>query len=283
MPINIGEVNKFIVKRETDISYTLSPDDEELTTYVFLHFNQATRRLEPGEKIDAFLYYDGKKRLCATMETPLITTTNYGFVESVGMFEKAGVFMNIGISKDILLSKDFLPTNIRYWPHVGDQVPCILIEKQNQLVARPIMQSDLKVKSPALLVGSTVTGRVVKVNSEGISICTPLYQFVFLHKSYIRKEYHIGEEVTCKIININDKGNYHASTIEQKEYSRLSDSEIILNYLKNMGGIIPLGNSSTPEEIAKYFKMSKSAFKRAVGALYKDRLIKIEDFKITLL
>ena len=50
-----------------------------------------------------------------------------------------------------------------------------------------------------------------------------------------------------------------------------------------MGGVIPLGNQSTPEEINKYFKMSKSAFKRAVGALYKERLIKIEDFKITLL
>ena len=283
MPINIGEINKFIVKRETDISYTLSPDDEELTTYVFLHFNQATRKLEPGEKIDAFLYYDGKKRLCATMEEPFITTCNYGFVEAVEMIEHAGVFMNIGISKDILLSKDFLPANIRFWPKQGDIIPCILVEKSKQIIARIITPSDLVIKAPKLEIGQTVSGRVVKVSNEGISICTPLYQFVFLHKSKIRKEYRLGEEVTCKIININERGNYHASTIQQKEYSRLSDSEIILNYLKNMGGVVPLGNSSTPEEINKYFKMSKSAFKRAVGALYKDRLIKIEDFKITLL
>lgn len=283
MPIYIGEINKFIVKRETDISYTLSPDDEELTTYVFLHFNEATRKLEPGEKIDAFLYYDGKKRLCATMETPLITTNKYGFVEAVELIEQAGVFMNIGISKDILLSKDFLPSNIRYWPKKGDKLPCILIEKSKQIVAKIISPSDLVVKAPKLTVGTTVSGHVVKVTNEGISICTSQYQFVFLHKSKIRKEYHLGEEVTCKIININERGNYHASTIEQKEYSRLSDSEAILNYLKNMGGVIPLGNQSTPEEINKYFKMSKSAFKRAVGALYKERLIKIEDFKITLL
>lgn len=283
MPINIGEVNKFIVKRETDISYTLSPDDEELTTYVFLHFNQATRKLEPGEKIDAFLYYDGKKRLCATMEEPFITTSKYGFVEAVEMIEQAGVFMNIGISKDILLSKDFLPANIRFWPKQGDVIPCILVEKSKQITAKIITPSDLVVKSPKLEIGQTVSGRVVKVTNEGISICTQQYQFIFLHKSKIRKEYRLGEEVTCKIININERGNYHASTIQQKEYSRLSDSEIILNYLKNMGGVVPLGNSSTPEEINKYFKMSKSAFKRAVGALYKDRLIKIEDFKITLL
>ncbi|MCI6717213.1 MAG: S1-like domain-containing RNA-binding protein [Bacilli bacterium] len=283
MPLNIGEVNKFIVKRETDISYTLSPDDDELTTYVFLHFNQATRKLEPGEKIDAFLYYDQKKRLCATMEMPLITTHKFGLVEVVDIMEKAGVFVNIGIAKDILLSKDYLPNYLSAWPKVGDKVPCILVEKQNQLVARPIIPQDLHFKEPPLTIGQTIAGRVVKINPEGMTICTSEYQFVYLHKSYLRKDYRIGEEVTCKIIHINEAGHYHASTIAQKEYARLSDSDIILNYLKKMGGIVPLGNASTPEEITRYFKMSKSAFKRAVGALYKQRLVTIEDHKITLL
>lgn len=283
MPLNIGEVNKFIVKRETDISYTLSPDDDELTTYVFLHFNQATRKLEPGEQIDAFLYYDQKKRLCATMEMPLITTHKFGLVEVVDIMEKAGVFVNIGIAKDILLSKDYLPNYLSAWPKVGDKVPCILVEKQNQLVARPIIPQDLHFKEPPLTIGQTIAGRVVKINPEGMTICTSEYQFVYLHKSYLRKDYRIGEEVTCKIIHINEAGHYHASTIAQKEYARFSDSDIILNYLKKMGGIVPLGNASTPEEITRYFKMSKSAFKRAVGALYKQRLVTIEDHKITLL
>ena len=99
----IGEVGQFLVKRETDISYTLSPLDPDLTNYVFLHFNQATRRLNPGELVNAFLYYDQKKRLCATMEKPLITTKTFGFVKVVDV-NPAGVFVNIGISKDILLS-----------------------------------------------------------------------------------------------------------------------------------------------------------------------------------
>ena len=283
MPINIGEIGKFVVKRETDISYTLSPDDDELTTYVFLHFNQATRKLEPGEIIDAFLYYDQKKRLCATMEVPFITTNKYDFVEVVDTLDKVGVFVNIGIAKDILLSKDFLPTNLKYWPKKGDKVPCILSEKQHQLVARIVSNQDIIITPPSLNVGDTISGTVIRTAPSGITICTPKYQFVFIHKSYIRKEYHIGEEVICKIININELGNYHASTIEQKEFSRISDSTMILNYLKKLGGILPLGNASTPEDINKYFKMSKAAFKRAVGALYKERLIIIDDYKITLI
>jgi len=282
MPLNIGEVNKFIVKRETDISYTLSPDDDALTTYVFLHFNQATRKLLPGERIDCFLYYDQKKRLCATMESPIITTKKGGFVEVVGILEDAGVFLNIGIAKDILLSKDYLPSSLKAWPRIKDTVPSILIEKQKQLVARIISPADISILPPKLKISESVSGNVIRISQSGILLCTRAFQFVFIHKNYLRKNYHIGEEVTCKIIHINEHGEYLASTIERKEYARLSDSDIILNYLKSMGGTVNLGNNSTPDEIYKIFKMSKSAFKRAVGALYKERLITVTDNTISL-
>ena len=277
--LEIGKISQFIVKRETDISYTLSPLDPDLTNYVFLHFNQATRRLNPGELINCFLYYDQKKRLCATMEKPLITTEVFGFVKVVNT-NKAGVFVDIGISKDILLSSDFLPKQERLWPVVGDSIPCILKVKNNSLVAKPISKNQHETKKLSL--NETYSATVISISDEGIVACTKSLNTIFIHKSLIRKAYRIGEIISVKIININKNNEYNGTTIERKELSRLSDSDIILNYLKTMGGSIPLGNASTPEQIAKYFRMSKSAFKRAVGALYKNRLIKIEDYKITL-
>lgn len=277
--LEIGKISQFIVKRETDISYTLSPLDPDLTNYVFLHFNQATRRLNPGELINCFLYYDQKKRLCATMEKPLITTEVFGFVKVVNT-NKAGVFVDIGISKDILLSSDFLPKQERLWPVVGDSIPCILKVKNNSLVAKPISKNQHETKKLSL--NETYSATVISISDEGIVACTKSLNTIFIHKSLIRKTYRIGEIISVKIININKNNEYNGTTIERKELSRLSDSDIILNYLKTMGGSIPLGNASTPEQIAKYFRMSKSAFKRAVGALYKNRLIKIEDYKITL-
>lgn len=278
--LEIGKISQFIVKRETDISYTLSPLDPDLTNYVFLHFNQATRRLNPGELINCFLYYDQKKRLCATMEKPLITTEVFGFVKVVNT-NKAGVFVDIGISKDILLSSDFLPKQERLWPVVGDSIPCILKVKNNSLVAKPISKNQHETKKLSL--NETYSATVISISDEGIVACTKSLNTIFIHKSLIRKAYRIGEVISVKIININKNNEYNGTTIERKELSRLSDSDIILNYLKTMGGSIPLGNASTPEQIAKYFRMSKSAFKRAVGALYKNRLIKIEDYKITLI
>ncbi len=287
MLLEIGEVGRFIVKRETDISYTLSPESYDLTNYVFLHFNQATRKLEIGEVIEAFLYYDQKKRLCATMEKPIITTKKFDFVEVVDTCN-AGVFVNIGIAKDILLSTDFLPQNPLAWPKVGEKVPCILKVKKDQLVARIINKEDIKdlqkkKEVNTLKENDEVMATVSRLTSDGIGLYTEDFQYIYVHKSLTRRKYHLGENVSVKIININKNNEANGSFIKQKELSRLDDSKIILNYLENLGGVLHLGNSSTPEEIKKHFAMSKSAFKRAVGALYKEKLITIEDYKITLI
>lgn len=278
--LKIGQISQFIVKRETDISYTLSPLNPNMTNYIFLHFNQATRRLNPGELINAFLYYDQKKRLCATMEKPIITTTDFDYVKVVDV-NKAGVFVDIGIAKDILLSSDFLPKNENLWPHKNDLLPCILKVKHNSLVAKPITNHQHPTKK--LSINESYLSTVVSISDDGITVCTKSFNTIFIHKSLIRNNFRIGEIIKVQVINVNKKGQYNGTTIERKELSRLSDGQVILNYLKTMGGVIPLGNSSTPIEISKYFKMSKSAFKRAVGALYKDKLIKIDDNKITLL
>ena len=275
--LKIGQINKLEVLKETDIAYTLTNGKDE----VFLHFNQTPRLLKVGEKVDAFLYYDQKKRLCATLETPLITTKKYGFVEVVAI-SSGGVFVNIGINKDILLSKDYLTTSPNGWPKVGEKLPCILKVKTNQLTARIINKND-EINQPHLLnVGDHASGVVSKLVPGGIGIYTNSFDYVFIHKSLLRKNFRLGEVVDFKVININQYNEYNASTIQNKEYSRLSDSDDILNHLKANGGVMYLGNASSPEEISKVLHMSKSAFKRAMGNLYKQHLIEIEDYKTIL-
>lgn len=275
--LKIGEINKLEVLKETDIAYTLTNGKDE----VFLHFNQTPRLLKVGERVDAFLYYDQKKRLCATLETPLITTEKYGFVEVVAI-SSGGVFVNIGINKDILLSKDYLTTSTNWWPKVGEKLPCILKVKTNQLTARIINKND-NIDQPHLFnVGDSASGVVSKLVPGGIGIYTNSFDYVFIHKSLLRKNFRLGEVVDFKIINVNQYNEYNASTIQNKEYSRLTDSDDILNHLKANGGVMRLGNASSPEEISQVLHMSKSAFKRAMGNLYKQQLIEIEDYKTIL-
>lgn len=277
MNLKIGQINNLVVLKETDIAYTLTNGSDQ----VFLHFNQTPKPLKVGEKVDAFLYYDQKKRLCATLEKPLITTTKYDFVEVVEI-SSGGVFVNIGINKDILLSKDYLTISQNGWPKVGDKIPCVLKVKTNQLIARIINKNDDIAQPHKLNVGSSSVGIVSKLSPNGIGLYTEDFDFVFIHQSLLRKNFRLGELVEFKVININKNNEYNASTIQNKEYSRLTDSDDILNHLKANGGVMHLGNASTPEEISKTLHMSKSAFKRAMGNLYKQRLIEIEDHKTIL-
>ena len=275
MNLIYGNINNLQVIKETDISYTLSNGIDT----VFLHFNQTPKKLKIGDKVKAFLYFDQKKRLCATLEKPLITSTKPGFVKVVDICD-AGVFVNIGIAKDILVSKDFLPDNKGLWPSVDDELPCIIKVKTNQLVAKPLSTED-HFNKELPNVKDKLSGTVVSVNQNGIQVCTNDFKVCFINKNLLRDTYKVGQVIDFHIISI--KGNLlYGSTGANKEKARLGDSEVILNYLRNMGGSLPLGNLSTPEEIYKKLHISKSAFKRAVGHLYKLKLITIEDYLITL-
>ena len=281
MALKIGNIDKYKVVKETDIAYTLHSLDEEETTDIFLHFNQTKKRLNIDQIVEAFLYYDQKKRLCATTEVPYITTTKAAFCEVIEKHGSMGVFLNMGIAKDILLSSDFLPKNTALWPQVGEMVPVIVKIKTDQLVARMINNTDVK-ETKKLETGSKVDATIYRISNEGISLCTNDFNQIFVHRSLLRDKYRLGQTINVKIININEKGNYNGTLIANKEIVRLDDSEMILRYLKMHGGSLPLSDKSSPEDISKYFPLSKSAFKRAIGNLYKQQLITIKDNLIKL-
>lgn len=281
MNLKIGQIDTYLVKRKTDIAYALCKniDDEE---EIFLHSNEATKELVEGEKIQAFLYYDSKRRLCASMQTPIISTTNKAFVKVVSVVESLGCFVNIGISKDMLVSKDFLPNNPLGWPKVDEEIPCILKEKKDSLVARLLTREDLSNKELLHSVGEVLDATIVCFTPSGMLAISKEFEIIYIHSSLTRGKFHVGQNIFPKIININEKNEYNGSLIEQKELMMDKDKEMLLKFLNNFGGVLNLGNKSTAEEIKKLVGLSKSAFKRAVGGLYKERLITIEDYKIIL-
>ena len=96
---NIGEINQLKVIRKTEIGYLLDGNNEE----IFLHFNDSNYKdLKQGEIVDAFLYFDNKRRLAATLKTPLITKSSPSILEVVDKNDRLGLFLNMGIN--LLLS-----------------------------------------------------------------------------------------------------------------------------------------------------------------------------------
>lgn len=272
--LKIGDINKLKVIKETDIAYMLSDGE----TSVFLHFNQTPNKLSIGEEVNAFLYYDQKKRLCATLEEPLITINKPAFLKVVALNE-AGVFVNMGISKDLLVSKDYLPTSLKLWPRVSESIPVILKVKATQLVGQVVIDA---LNNTTLELDQQYEGIVSSAKQNGFVVVTSDFNTCFIPKALTRQTYHLGEVVSFKVKEIKEK-QVIGTMIQNKEIERLNDSDIILSYLKNMGGAVNLGNNAKPEDIYKVFHMSKSAYKRAIGHLYKLKLINIYDDYIELI
>lgn len=267
-----GVIKKLKVVRKTPIGYILSNDSEE----VFMHNNESLYELTSNDLVEVFLYYDSEKRLAATMSIPNATVNNPGW----GVVEdeiKNGVFVNIGISKGILVTSDYLPYDIKAWPKKGDKLFIILKEKSNRLIGKIVNNNDAKKFSlgETLNIDDEVFGYVERINNEGYILYTDNLSIIYLHKTQVRSNLRLGEKVLAKITRLDERG-IHATTLDNKENMIDSDKEIVLAYLKEHRFIYI---DVTPEFVLENFNMSKKAYKRAIGSLYKDRLIQIDNDK----
>lgn len=277
MALKIGEINRLNVNRKTDIGYMLESDEDQ----VFLHFNESLHQeLKPNDKVLAFLYYDNKGRLAATLKTPYITATKPGFLSVSDTHPTLGVFMDMGIAKELLLSSDDLPLDRSLWPEKGDTL-YVGIKIKGKLVAKIMSKEDIKLKPQSELeLMKSVSAHVQKIGLEGINLMTDEGHFIFVHHTMIKTMPRLGQEVSVKVTYHSEKG-YTGSLSEQKEIAIFDDANAILSYVIRHQEM-PLTSDSSPEDIYQTFKMSKKAFKRALGHLYKERKIDFKDDKTIL-
>lgn len=268
--ITLGAMNRLAVLRKTDIGYMLKSNEEE----VFLHNNESMHKpLKEGDFVDAFLYVDQKGRTAATLHQPIITIKKADWVEVSSILPNLGVFVDIGISKDALVSKDFLPYDVNLWPQVGDQLYCILKIK-GKMVAKPLNKFDITLSpSEPLNALDEVEAFVMKIGQAGVNLMTEVGHPIFVHKTLMRNTPRLGEAILVSIQKVLDNGEYNGTLIKAKEDMIGSDSERILAYLIENKGAMPYNNDTDPEAILAQFNMSKKAFKRALGHLYKARKI----------
>lgn len=276
MAYSVGHMNKLEVLRNTDIAYIVTDGKEE----IFLHKKQTTRELEVGEEIDVFLYYDNQKRITATMQEPLVDNETPAFVEVVDINYKLGAFLNIGLIKDLLLSRDDLPFRKKEWPKKGDQLFVRMRISRNQLTAKLISRGDIQSylqPQTSLIEGEHYKAYVVFFAEEGVVFTTKEGHIIFVYFKHMREKCRLGQEMDIKIILDKGTHQYNGTLIKQKELMLDDDATRIKEYLIEHDGYMPYYDKTSPEVISEVFQMSKAAFKRAIGTLYKEKVIVIED------
>ena len=278
--LKVAQMNTMrVISVESD-GYQLENDDGA----IFLNQSLAKHPLHEDDTVDAFLYFDQSKSVVATTYVPTITAYDCAWVEVVEQKFGLGVFVNIGLKKDMLLSKDDLPHLKEEWPQKGDLVFAHLKPGKSQMVAKIPARFQLsKTLEPQgeLEVGLTVQAYVFNLGPEGLVCFTQDGFEIYVYYKHTRKQHRIGEALEITITHMVSRLKYNGTLTPQKELALESDADRILDVLKKQGSI-PYGDKSNADAIFKEFHMSKAAFKRALGTLYKERKVRLAPHQTTL-
>lgn len=274
-----GDIVQLTIIEQMDNGY-LASDNK-------MKFNLITEQLyNENDQVEVFLYHDSKNNLIASTNIPTANFSTFDWAEVTRIYQTFGVFVRVATDVEVLVSSDDLPLHQSAWPDVGDQLYVTFKhDKKERLLAHPVKESDFDDNwdsAPESFFNQDIKGRVFRSGKEGAVIISEDGYRGFIHYSERKEEPRVGEWVDGRVIEVKKDGTLNVSLLPRKQEARLEDSETILTYLKENNGEMSLDNQSSPEEIKATFDLSKSAFKRAIGKLYKERLIKQEQGKTIL-
>ncbi len=131
--------------------------------------------------------------------------------------------------------------------------------------------------------GEEVDIIIVKKTDLGFKVIINQEYWGLIYANEVFRSLRIGTAMKAYVKNIRDEFKIDI-TLQQQGVAGMSDAaQLVLNHLEEVGGFLPLTDKSPPEKIYKSLKMSKKAFKRAIGNLYKKRIIRIEKKGVRLL
>jgi predicted RNA-binding protein (virulence factor B family) len=273
-----GDVVKLVVKERQESKYVLTNDDVDIP----LNISEVTEPLEANQKIEVFLYADRRGNLAATTALPHIHKGEYGWARVLHVKDREGAYVDIGTSREVLVPAEDLPKLKSLWPEPGNHLYITLrTDRDGGLFGRLATEEkvlELYEDADTELFNKNVLARPYRLLPVGtflLGVDTP-YR-IFVHESERGAEPRLGSDVSVRVIEVKEDGTINASMLP-RVYERLSDdAEQIYKYLEDVGGKMPFGDKSSPEEIKEMFHMSKGAFKRALGTLMKANRITQED------
>lgn len=274
----LGEYQNLVVSSKTSSGYYLKTPDSTLDVDIFLPGNQVPEDTEIGDEFELFVYRDSKDRLITTTRKPKVTLHKLALLKVVKASE-FGAFLQWGLERDL-----FLPFSEQLHPvKKGEFILVrVYIDKSERLCATMKIQKELSTH-PEFKVGELHQATVYRINEDiGVFVAVEDFYDGLILNHDIFGSPKIGDKLELYISRIREDGRLIMSFKKSVPLQIEDDILFILDELKKANGFLPFDDSSTPESIRASFNMSKKAFKRALGRMYKARQITILDGGIKL-
>lgn len=275
--MELGLINKLKVTRQTENGIYLVDGEEK---EVLLPNAYVTDEMKIGAEVEVFVYTDSEDRIIATTLKPKLLLEEFALLE-VKAVSQYGVFMDWGLPKDLMIPyAEQIKEMNEGEKHV---VFLTLDEETNRLIGSCKINDFLYFEDIKVEAGQEVDIMFYEVSDLGVfCIVNDLYRGLVFH-SDLHKNVRIGDQMKAFVKQVREDGKIDVS-LDPIGYKASVDphSEMILDKLKDANGFLGFTDKSDPEDINAEFGISKKAFKRAIGNLYKQKVIKIESDGIVL-
>ncbi|WP_028910540.1 S1 RNA-binding domain-containing protein [Prevotella sp. AGR2160] len=235
--------------------------------------------VKPGDDVRCFLYLDQDERLIATTETPLAKVGDFAYLK-VNWVNKFGAFLDWGVLKDV-----FCPfREMKKKMEIGESyiVYIHIDEDSYRIVASAKVEHFFSEEKPTYKHGDAVDLLVWQKTDLGFKVIVDNKFAGLLYDDQIFQPLHTGDRVKGYISTVRDDGKIDVALQPTGMRQTKSFADELLQYLKDHDGHCDLGDKSAADDIYDRFHVSKKVFKRAVGDLYKQRLITVSPLSIAL-
>ena len=278
--LRLGDYNTLRIVKTVDFGLYLDGGEEG---EILLPQRYVTKDMHIGDEIEVFLYLDQEERPVATTERPYAKVGEFAYLE-VAWVNQFGAFLKWGLMKDLFCP--FREQKKRMEQGHSYIVYIKVDEDSYRLMATAKVEKYLSVPTindlPSLQHGAEVDILVWQKTDLGFKVIINNKFQGLIFENQIFQPLHSGMRLKAYVDHVRQDGKIDIVLQQTGRQQTLDFAEVLLRYLYENDGYCNLGDKSPAELIYDRFQVSKKAFKKAIGDLYKRRLIVIEEEGVRL-
>ncbi len=270
--IHTGQTQDLIILRNTSVGLFLGDGEEG---EVLLPNKYVPEQYDQGEKLSVFVYRDSEDRQVATTLEPKIRLGEFASLR-VNAMDRLGAFMDWGMEKDLMVP--FKEQQKKLEEGRWYVVYLALDEDTDRLFGSTRIEKHLDNSELTVKAGDAVELVVYGRSDLGWSAIVNGKHQGLVHANDVFKPVSVGDRIPGYVKTVREDKKLDI-TLQPIGYEHYNDANtaLLAKRLQQHEGFLPLSDKSSPEEIYRVFGISKKAFKKALGALYKERKVQIEE------
>ena len=276
--IELGKKQKLLVVKTVDFGIYLGEDrNAPQNERVLLPSKQVPEGTKAGDELEVFIYKDSQDRLIATTREPMLQVGQTAVLK-VKQVTRIGAFLDWGLEKDLLLPYHEQTNRVRE----GEEcLVALYVDKSSRLCASMKKLYDLLSTDSPYKEGDHVEGRVYEFSDNfGTFVAVDDKYSAMIPRHEDTSKLRIGDVIEAKVTKVKPDGKLDVS-LRDKAYLQMDeDAAKVMQVIEEFAGVLPFGDKASPEVIKRETGLSKNAFKRAVGRLYKEHRVEITERSI---